>query len=457
MYKIILASRYLVKRHITYFAMLAVALCVFIVVVVMTVLTGLVRDFKQKNHQFTGDCIVGTRSLVGFAYYEDFMKILEQTDFVESASAVIKSFALVSPSWTEQSLGLEIIGIDPVEHSKTTNFGQTLYYRKNDVTKAFEPVFDTNLPGCVLGIDVGYRLNVALAPQRSRRGGYFYSDRLDKTSVSISCVPLTAKGAPAKADLGLINTQNFYYSDYSHSGLARVDSSSVYLPFSQAQQLCGMDGPEKRASAIHIKFKPDVKLQTGCKKVTSLWQDFKQAKESEKQAYLLDTVTAQSWKEYRRSFIAPMEKEQAEVIVMFALVGITTVFIILVVFYMIISHKRKDIGVLKSVGVSNSNIILLFLSFASLVGLLGSGIGTFAGWLFLSKINEIENWLFQHFEFQLWDRTIYAIGDIPNQIDFTNLVIIILSAVAACLVGALVPSWQAAKLNPVETLHVSQL
>ncbi len=193
----------------------------------------------------------------------------------------------------------------------------------------------------MLGIDVGYKLNNALTPQREPRGGYSYSERLDETPVSVSCVPLTAKGAPAKADLGLINTQNFYYSDYSHSGIARVDGSVVYLPFEQTQLLCGMAGPVKRASAIHIKFKPNVKLQEGCEKVSSLWQNFKQEKAGEEQAYLLDTVTVQSWKEYRRSFIAPMEKEQAEVIVMFALVGITTVFIVLVVFYMIISHKTQ--------------------------------------------------------------------------------------------------------------------
>ncbi|UCG47064.1 MAG: hypothetical protein JSU94_16390, partial [Phycisphaerales bacterium] len=77
MYKVILALRYLLKLRITYFAVLAVALCVFIVVVVMTVMTGLVSDFKQKNHDFVGDCVVGSKSLAGFPYYEDFMSRLE--------------------------------------------------------------------------------------------------------------------------------------------------------------------------------------------------------------------------------------------------------------------------------------------------------------------------------------------------------------------------------------------
>ena len=91
------------------------------------------------------------------------------------------------------------------------------------------------------------------------------------------------------------------------------------------------------------------------------------------------------------------------------------------------------------------------------MGVLGSAAGAFVGWLFLVKINEVENWLFEHFRFQLWDRAIYAIGDIPNQVEFKVLAVIAISAIAACLVGALIPSWQAARLKPVDTLQVSQL
>jgi lipoprotein-releasing system permease protein len=215
--------------------------------------------------------------------------------------------------------------------------------------------------------------------------------------------------------------------------------------------------PVKRINAIHIKFKPNIRWQDGRDQVALLWQKFRQEKAGEEQAYLLDTVTVQSWKDYRRASIAPMEKEQAVMTVMFAFVGITTVFIVFVVFYMIISHKSKDIGILKSIGASNVDIVELFSGFAFLVGLLGSGVGLFAGWLFLLKINRIEDWLFEHFGFQLWDRTIYAIGDIPSKVEFKVLVIIMFSAIGACLAGALVPSWKAARLKPAETLQVSQL
>ena len=449
MYKIILSFRYMFKRRISYLALLAVALCVFIVVVVMTVMTGLVADFKEKNHNFVGDCVIGSESLVGFAYYHDFMKILEEKDFVESVSAVIKTYALVSPAGSDRSVGVEILGIDPVRHSKTTNFGKTLHYHKDDVSKAFEPAYDPNKPGCVVGIDM-------ILP-RDVKGGYAYSARLDEIGFALSIFPLTARGALAKAGAGMVNTKTFYYSDNSHSGLARVDGSVIYIPFEQAQRLCGMGGPDGRANAIHVKFKQDVKVDYGCKKVALLWREFVEGNKGSKRADLLKTVTVQSWKEYRRSFIAAMEKEQTMMTVMFGLVGITTVFIVFVVFYMITSHKSKDIGILKSVGVSRWDIIELFSGFAFLVGLLGSISGVFGGWLFLLKINQVEDWLFENFKFQLWDRTIYAIGDIPNQLELSVLVTIVLSAIVACLAGAIVPSWQASKLKPVETLQVNQL
>jgi lipoprotein-releasing system permease protein len=231
-----------------------------------------------------------------------------------------------------------------------------------------------------------------------------------------------------------------------------VDGSLVYIPLEQAQKLC-MAGTLKRVNAIHIKLRPGVRLSQGCAQVATLWREFKQTKAEAQDAYLLDTAVVQDWKGYRRAFIAPMEKEQVLLSLMFILVGVTTVFIVFVVFYMIVSHKRKDIGVLKSVGSSNSSIMALFSGFAFAVGFLGSCVGVLAGWLFLWRINRVEDLLFKWFGWQLWDRSIYAIGEIPHQVEFHVLAIIVGCAILSCQAGALLPAFCAARLKPVETLH----
>lgn len=448
MYKFILAVRYLFKRRITCLALMAVSICVFMVIVVMTVMTGLARDFEAKNHRWFGDCVLSTDSLVGFAYYQEFIEKLEKTDFVDAVSPVVRSYGIL----TEESgfhRNAEIVGIDPLRQSRVTNFGGCLYYHRDNPSKAFEPSYDANLPGIVVGIDS--------VRGRDERGQYHHEPETPRYVFTISCFPLTARGGLAKGGLGLVNSKNFYYSDDSHSGLARVDSSFVYLPFEEAQLLCGMATGEKRTSAIHLRLKPGVNLRAGRDKVAALWKEFVKEKQGSRHAGLLDKVHIETYREFRREVMAAVEMEKTMMIFVFSLVGIITVFIILVVFYMIVSHKSKDIGILKSVGVSNSNVLKLFLFFAFLVGVLGSAIGTTGGAAFLAKINRIENWLFERYGFQLWSRMMYAIDDIPNKMEFGTVAIIIISAIVACLVGAFLPSWQAAKLKPVETLQVSQL
>ena len=143
--------------------------------------------------------------------------------------------------------------------------------------------------------------------------------------------------------------------------------------------------------------------------------------------------------------------------ILFAMLGIITVFVIFVVFYMIIAHKTRDIGIMKSVGVSSWSVVSVFLMFAGMVGVVGSAIGASAGCGFLIKINAIEGWLFEHYNWQLWNRQMYAIGEIPHDIEPDVIAVIMFCAIGASLLGAVVPAVQAGVKRPVEVLQVNQV
>ena len=450
MYNILLPIRFFLRRRITLLAAFAVAICVFTVVVVMTVMSGLVSDFVEKNHEFYGDCVVWTDSLVGFGLYEEFITELNDTDFVVSACPVINTFGLVQSEATGKNAALNLMGIDIGRQIKTTNFADTLYYRKTDPSLAFVPLYDPNLFGCAVGVD--------LLVERLRTGQYNQLVYLPMWSYVITCFPLTPKGSLARTGMSLAaNSKTFFYSDNSNSGLAKVDSTTVYLPFEQLQVLCGMDTSAKRTGAIFIKFKPGSDISVCSEKVQALWRDFT-AKNSDFALFgLFKNVSVRDWKTYRRSTIAPMEKEQTMLILLFLLIGLITVFIIFVIFYMIISRKSRDIGILKSLGVSKLGIVRVFLRLAFLVGLAGSCVGIAAALVFLANINRFEGWLFDKFGFQMWNREIYAIGEIPHNTGPVLLTIVAACAVAACLLGALLPTVSAARMKCVDTLRVNQL
>jgi len=396
MYKIILPIRYFIKKPITAAAVAAVTLCVFIVIVVMTVMTGLVGNFKAKNHRFVGDCVIVSDSLVGFAYYEDLLGRLNGQEFIATATPVAKGFGLVTQTNADWNVGIEIMGIEPKGYSAVTGFAGTLHYHRTDSENAFVPINNPGKAGCVAGIDLA-----PLPWRRNMQGEYNHSTIPPSFELVISSFPLTAKGALASADTNPASAMNFYYSDDSRTGLVRVDEKMIYISLENAQKLSGMDGAEKRASAIHIKFADGISLADGLAKTNQIWKGFRKDTAGKKHANLLDNVALQSWLSYRRTSIAAMEKEQTMMAFVFIMLALITVFIILVIFYMVVSHKSRDIGTLRAVGVSKNSVAEIFLIFAGLIGTCGAAIGTAGALVFLWKLNAIEDMLFERFGWQL--------------------------------------------------------
>jgi lipoprotein-releasing system permease protein len=450
MYHIILPFKLFKSNKLTILAVLAVAVSVFTVIVVMTVMNGLTVDFIDKNHAFYSDCIVSTDSLVGFADYNDFLTLVKSQDYVEAASTVINSFGLVQSGMSGKNAALSLMGFVPKDHFKTTDFAKSLFYRKDEPNLAFLTSYNSELPACVIGID--------LIEFRDEWGNYKQWDFLPRRSYEITCFPLTPKGTIVKTGTAIAaNTKTYYQSDSSNTGLAKVDGTTVYLPFNELQTLTGMNIEPKRTSAIYIKFKKGFNNSKSAEKITALWNDFIAAKTATAGANLFKNVNVQDFKSYKRDTIAPMEKERAMMLLLFLMVGLITVFIIFVIFYMIIGRKNKDIGILKSIGASVLGIMLVFLRYAVLIGIVGSAIGIAAALIFLDNVNDLEHLLYDKFGFQMWNREIYAIGEIPNRTGVALPLEVAAAAVIACLLGACWPTIKAARQNCVEILRVNNI
>lgn len=440
------------KRPISWLAVVAVALCVFIVIIVMTVMNGLVREFKFKNHAYVGDCVIETDSLVGFGYYKEFLDTLREQPFVAAVSPVAKGIGMaVIPQYTgDQNLGIEIFGIDPQAHAAVTNFDTILHYTKpENAAGVFSPAYMPEADGCVVGVDV-------IPYRRQADGSYYYWPEPVPVRIVLSAFPLNIKGGLLRS-IDMVSTKTYYYSDDIHSGLVRPDGTAVFVPLDQAQILFGMDTPIERVSSIHIRFKPTVTVAQGTAKVRRLWNAHAAQYKDKPGGDLFEAVRVQTWQQNRRSMIAPMEKEQTMMMFLFLMLGVITVFIVFVVLYMIISHKSKDIGILKSIGLRVSDILLIFVAFAVFIGAVGGLIGSVAGSVFLYKINDLEDWLYAEYQWQLWDRSVYAIGDIPSRLDPELLIVVCAAGVLACVTGALVPGIRAARMKPVQSLQVNQL
>ena len=74
----------------------------------------------------------------------------------------------------------------------------------------------------------------------------------------------------------------------------------------------------------------------------------------------------------------------------FGLVSVGIILLVFCIFYLIVMTRRKDIGVLKSCGVSSTSVAGLFVLFGTVVGVVGAVAGIGLGWLIIENINAIE-------------------------------------------------------------------
>ncbi len=253
------------------------------------------------------------------------------------------------------------------------------------------------------------------------------------------------------------STAAFTVIDDAKTDLYVVDSNTVYVPFETLQELTDMgpeysaDDPGKmvifpRCTQIQIKVKgphaSDLQLVQVRRKVSAAWEKFAAA-----------PAEVQTWREKQAKYIGAIEKQRTLVTMMFGIISFVAVLLIFAIFYMIVTQKIRDIGVIRAVGGSSAGVAQIFLGFGTATGLFGSVLGLLGGYFFVRYINEIQDWLATWFGFRVWERDVFLFEKIPNEVDPAVALVIGLWAVASGLVGALIPSVRAAAMEPVEALR----
>lgn len=120
---------------------------------------------------------------------------------------------------------------------------------------------------------------------------------------------------------------------------------------------------------------------------------------------------------------------------------------------MLVKNKGRDIGILRTVGLSEGSILRIFFICGASVGVVGTAIGVVLGCLFAIYIDPVFNLVNAVAGGGVWDPSIRYISALPARLELGD----VLSAVALSLTlsfGVTVfPARRAARMNPVEALR----
>jgi lipoprotein-releasing system permease protein len=127
-------------------------------------------------------------------------------------------------------------------------------------------------------------------------------------------------------------------------------------------------------------------------------------------------------------------------------------FVLFLIFGRLASEKVRDIGVLRALGATPGGISGCFLAQGAFVAFFGLALGYPAAYGMISNINGI----CAFFGLDPFPQSSFLVTEIPTRPLFEmqgDVFVIALATMVAALLGALLPAWRAASLNPVECLR----
>ena len=141
MYKLFLCLRYLRSRIIAYFAVLGVALCVAMMLIVVSVMNGFLNKVEKAARGLFGDIVIEASSVRGMGLYDEFIADLRrQVPQVAAASPfILNQCFLQVPGNSEWSQVVQAAGIRLPERAAVTDFAKGLCYQSGSDGVSFDP------------------------------------------------------------------------------------------------------------------------------------------------------------------------------------------------------------------------------------------------------------------------------------------------------------------------------
>jgi len=159
------------------------------------------------------------------------------------------------------------------------------------------------------------------------------------------------------------------------------------------------------------------------------------------------------WSTTQGSLFAAMQMEKIMITVLLLLIVAVAAFNIVATLIMVVADKRADIAILRTMGASSRQILLIFMVQGSLIGLVGTAIGTLLGVLAALNVTELVAWIEAASGQHLFGADLFVISHLPSQLQSTDVLLITSASLALSFLATIHPARRAAQTNPAEALH----
>jgi ABC-type lipoprotein release transport system permease subunit len=449
-YRQFLSLRYLRARWTNWIGTAGITVAVGALILILSIMSGFLNESRRHLRGNLADILIQPVFEAplqgGGSMPNDPTRLLEMVradERVAAASAQLQWYGMLTQAGKGHVLRdpmigdismVQLVGIDVEDEYATTDLRASLEQsaqQPKDLNDLFAPPPKYEPSGRPLA-------SVILGEQLASFWHITRGDEIELATVAVD---------PGTGDVSDPSNKRYVVAGTFRSGENEMDMERIYLDRRELGDLLGKTIPY---STVLVKLKDyEADKATVCDDLTDKLAQAGLLHDPRRFGY----PEVRTWEQFRGNLLAAIENERALMGIMLSLVMVVAGFTVFALLSMMVTEKRRDIGVLTALGATPAGIMSLFVLIGLWEALFGALLGMVAGiWLAL-RIDPIERALSRWFNIQIFNRDVYLFDHIPAKVEPYGVMMIVLGAFACTLVFAAIPAWRAARLHPIDALR----
>jgi len=159
------------------------------------------------------------------------------------------------------------------------------------------------------------------------------------------------------------------------------------------------------------------------------------------------------WQQSNASFFNALQVERNVMFLILTLIILVAAFNIISSMIMLVKDKGRDIAILRTMGATRGMVLRIFFLAGASIGVVGTTAGLALGIAFAENIESIRQALQALTGTELFSAEIYFLSQLPAEIDYGEVLRVVLMALGLSFGATIYPAWRAARLDPVEALR----
>lgn len=433
-FEFLIAWRYLRARRsdggvsaMTWISFLGIALAVMALIATLAVRTGFRAEFVgtilgANPHVAVYDIAElndAGRLERTLENYDEVAQAVREVTGVEHAAAVIRGQVLAS--YRGRNSAVEITGIAPEDLALVPLVANPEYSQGVLEDFGLETDLAPDVEGALPG---GGGPGIAIGSGVARELGAQVGDRIRLISPDGARTPF---GTSPR-----VSTYEVVY--VFQVGRWDIDRVRVYLPFGEAQTYFNRDGV---ADEVQVTVTEPERISQYVLPLLQAGGD----------------VQIWTWEDSSGAFLRALQMEDNIMFIILSILVTIATMNIVSGLIMLVKNKSRDIGILRTIGLSEGSILRVFFICGSAIGVAGTIAGVILGCAFAIWIDTIFSFVNFIAGGGVWDPSVRMISALPAKLEMGDVLTAMALSLGLSFVVTIFPARRAARMNPVEALR----